>query len=123
MTFSTAFSQELERFSFSGVASEGDGGNFEFAVGTPVGALSSDGSVLSAEYGNANFDITLPIELLSFSVTCNGKFAELSWTTATERNNDHFSIERSDDAINFTEIARVAGKGNSIVLQNYEYND
>ena len=123
MTVSAVFSQVLEHFSFPGVAAEGDRGNFEYVAGAPVGALSGDGSVLSAEYGNANFDNLLPIELFSFSATCNGKYAEISWTTASERNNDHFSVERSNDAINFTEIARVSGRGNSIVLQNYGYND
>ena len=65
----------------------------------------------------------LPIELLSFTAACNGKYAELAWTTASERNNDYFVIERSDDAINFTEVGRVAGAGNSIEQLDYTYND
>lgn len=65
----------------------------------------------------------LPIELTSFSAECDGKSSLVEWTTATERNNDHFVLERSDDAINFTEIVRVAGAGNSIEPLDYSYTD
>ena len=66
---------------------------------------------------------TLPIELTSFTAECDGKSSLVEWTTATERNNDHFVLERSDDAINFAEIARVAGAGNSIEPLDYSYTD
>ncbi len=65
----------------------------------------------------------LPIELKSLSANCDGKSVLVEWTTASERNNDYFSIERSDDAINFVEVARVAGAGNSIETHNYSYTD
>ena len=68
-------------------------------------------------------NLLLPIELLSFSATCNGKYAELEWSTASERNNDYFVIERSADAVEFTEVGRVAGAGNSIEQLDYTYND
>lgn len=66
---------------------------------------------------------TLPIELTSFTAECDGKSSLVEWTTATERNNDHFVLERSVDAINFAEIARLAGAGNSIEPQDYTYTD
>ncbi len=65
----------------------------------------------------------LPIELQSFAANCDGKSVLVEWTTASERNNDYFIIERSDDAINFVEIARVAGAGNSIEQLDYSYAD
>ena len=65
----------------------------------------------------------LPIELTSFTAECDGKSSLVEWTTATERNNDHFVLERSTDAINFAEIARVAGAGNSIEPEDYTYTD
>ena len=73
--------------------------------------------------GSKSKNTVLPIELTSFTATCDGRSALVEWTTATERNNDYFSLERSDDAINFTEIARVAGAGNSIEPIDYAYND
>ncbi|MBR5984639.1 MAG: hypothetical protein IK025_13090, partial [Bacteroidales bacterium] len=68
-------------------------------------------------------NLLLPIELLSFKAICNGRSAKLEWTTASERNNEYFVIERSDDAVNFTEIARLASVGNSIKQIDYSYND
>ncbi|MBR3947576.1 MAG: T9SS type A sorting domain-containing protein, partial [Bacteroidales bacterium] len=73
--------------------------------------------------GSVAENVVLPIELLSFTATCDGKSALVEWTTATERNNDYFVLERSDDAINFTEVARVAGAGNSIAPIDYSYTD
>ena len=73
--------------------------------------------------GSKKRSTLLPIELLSFTATCDGRNPIVEWTTATERNNDYFVIERSDDAINFTEIARVAGAGNSIEQLDYSYTD
>jgi hypothetical protein len=74
-------------------------------------------------FGSLDDETLLPIELLSFTATCDGRSALVEWTTATEKNNDYFSLERSDDAINFTEIARVAGAGNSIEPLEYSYTD
>ncbi|MFC2111583.1 C25 family cysteine peptidase, partial [Bacteroidota bacterium] len=62
----------------------------------------------------------LPIELISFKAEFNGQTVELNWVTASEVNNNSFSIERSIDAETFIEINNVPGAGtsNSIV----EYN-
>ena len=73
--------------------------------------------------GSKTDNTVLPIELVSFTATCDGRSSLVEWTTATEKNNDYFSLERSDDAINFTEIARVAGAGNSIEPLDYSYTD
>ncbi len=73
--------------------------------------------------GSKEHETWLPIELVSFTANCNGRLALIEWTTATEKNNDFFVLERSTDAINFTEIARVAGAGNSIELLDYNYTD
>jgi len=73
--------------------------------------------------GSKSKNTVLPIELTSFTATCDGRSALVEWSTASERNNDYFSLERSDDAINFTEIARVAGAGNSIEQIDYSYTD
>ena len=73
--------------------------------------------------GSIDRSTLLPIELAAFSANCDGKSVLVEWTTASERNNDYFIIERSDDAINFVEIARVAGAGNSIEQLDYSYAD
>ncbi len=66
---------------------------------------------------------TLPIELVSFEVHDQSKFINCHWITATELNNDFFTIERSNNAINFEAIAQVKGAGNSTTLLNYYFLD
>ncbi|MBO4615461.1 MAG: Ig-like domain-containing protein [Bacteroidales bacterium] len=68
-------------------------------------------------------EVVLPITLLSLHGECNGKRAIIAWTTASERNNDYFVVERSDDAMNFVEVGRVAGAGNSITALSYSFTD
>jgi hypothetical protein len=65
----------------------------------------------------------LPIELLSFDGTATADYNHLEWITAVENNNDYFTLERSTDGVNFTEIARIDGAGNSTQLINYSFND
>ena len=67
--------------------------------------------------------LVLPIELVSFTASCNGNSVDVKWTTASEKNNDYFILERSYDAVNFSEVTRIAGAGNSIEENNYAYTD
>lgn len=61
----------------------------------------------------------LPIELISFDAKNNNSEVELNWITATEKNNNFFSIERSEDAVGFEEILSVKGAGNSNQYKSY----
>jgi hypothetical protein len=66
----------------------------------------------------------MPVELVSFTVAAlpNGQ-ALTAWTTATERDNDHFEIEKSGDAINFQWAGSIAGAGSSAEELHYEFVD
>ena len=61
----------------------------------------------------------LPIELLSFSAKANNNIVDISWSTASEINNDFFTIERSYNGVDFTPIGTVNGAGNSSMVLNY----
>jgi hypothetical protein len=67
--------------------------------------------------------ISTPIELLSFTGYPSGRGNALSWTTATEINNDLFSVERSGEGSVFETILVVKGAGNSNVLVQYAAMD
>jgi hypothetical protein len=67
--------------------------------------------------------VSLPIELLSFTSKCNNQNIVLEWSTATEVNNDYFSIERSIDGINWELVTKVDGAGNSSSIKTYSYID
>ncbi len=56
---------------------------------------------------------TLPIELLEFSAKTDGERTEIKWTTATEVNNEYFTVERSANGMEWEELERVPGAGNS----------
>jgi hypothetical protein len=66
---------------------------------------------------------TLPIELLDFSATPKSNFVDLDWVTATETNNQYFMVQRSADGINFEDINRVEGAGNSSGVLFYTIKD
>lgn len=65
----------------------------------------------------------LPIELLSFTATPVGNIVEINWTTATETNNDFFSIEKTIDGYNYDFVGTVDGAGNSTNTLNYSITD
>lgn len=70
-----------------------------------------------------NVNSPLPVELLSFSATCDGQNIDLSWTTASESNNAVFTIERSSDAVKWEFVGSVSGNGNSNTRIDYAFSD
>ena len=65
----------------------------------------------------------LPIELISFNANKSNTSTKISWQTASEQNNNFFSIERSQNGNDFDKIGEVKGIGNSIKTQNYSFVD
>lgn len=65
----------------------------------------------------------LPIELLSFDAEQVNAEVQLSWTTASETNNNKFVVERSRDAVNFEFVTEQQGAGNSNNILNYKATD
>jgi hypothetical protein len=53
--------------------------------------------------------------------TIHNKSIRLSWQTASEENNEYFSIEHSTDGVSFREIAQQNGYGTTSTAQNYSY--
>jgi hypothetical protein len=109
---------------------------------TPISALvltdantlsATDNSVLYAQFNNVmSFSggtggvgfapysgVSLPIELISFTALANNAQVDLKWITATEINNDFFSIERSKDGIHFEALSTQKGAGNSTETRVY----
>ncbi|MGE0770213.1 MAG: hypothetical protein AB7K37_00765 [Cyclobacteriaceae bacterium] len=65
----------------------------------------------------------LPVELISFSASQSGDHVKLNWSTASELNNDFFTIERSADGESFSAIVEVKGKGTTSQRSDYEVED
>jgi hypothetical protein len=66
---------------------------------------------------------SLPITLIYFRAHLAEAQVELRWATATELNNNYFTVERSLDARSFEEIIRLPGAGNSTAMLHYTYTD
>ena len=86
------------------------------------------GSSYMSDIGLDNIDYslktTLPIELLNFNATAlNNDQVKLDWQTASEINNDYFTIERSENGLIWKELAMVNGAGNSSQMLNYNTVD
>jgi hypothetical protein len=65
----------------------------------------------------------LPVELTDFEAAVNNRDAHLTWHTASEKNSDHFDIERSFDGKSFARVSAVAGQGNTTRPTAYAYTD
>ncbi|GAA0876817.1 hypothetical protein GCM10009118_32270 [Wandonia haliotis] len=65
----------------------------------------------------------LPVELTAFEGVQNGNGIRLNWTTASERNNDYFIIQKSTNGTDFATIDYVKGSGTTTVEQNYVFED
>lgn len=67
--------------------------------------------------------VTLPVELLSFEGKALKEGNLLQWQTASELNNDYFTLKRSRDGQKFETISTVEGNGTTSKLQDYAFLD
>lgn len=65
----------------------------------------------------------MPVEMLSFEGKSKNGTVELTWSTASEENNDFFAVERSMDAKEWETVGKISGAGNSSSVINYEFID
>jgi hypothetical protein len=92
-----------------------DSADFTVIVSNHTGCSDSAASV----YNNR----TLPVELLSFSAAYNDKIVDLDWSTASEINNDFFTVEKTKDGVGFSPVVYVKSAGTSNQLLYYHASD
>ncbi len=112
------------------IQSNSDGSTGETIV---VGALGSNpGNPNIPNFNMSGLDFVpaisgaavLPVELSAFSAQkMNKTSSEVSWSTASELNTDHFSLERSTDARNWNKVAKLNAAGTSFEKLDYLYFD
>ncbi|WP_256012887.1 T9SS type A sorting domain-containing protein [Desertivirga xinjiangensis] len=66
---------------------------------------------------------TMPVDLISFTSKKQSTSALLSWSTASETNNDRFLLERSGNGTLFTYVTEIAAKPEVTGVKNYSYID
>lgn len=67
--------------------------------------------------------VQLPTEISKFEGNNHGEYNEIIWTTDSEANCNYFSLQKSSDGFNWTEINTTLGAGNSISTQFYANRD
>ncbi|MGB0932261.1 MAG: CHRD domain-containing protein, partial [Chitinophagales bacterium] len=109
------------------VAGEFQNDNFQlgpFESGTAYTLNIEDANGCTASFVSDVIDCKpLPVEFLSFEGEVLTEGNQLQWVTASETNNDFFTLERSFDGQSFETIAKVTGVGNSQLPSSYEYLD
>ena len=89
-------------------------------------ALSTTGAV--SIYGSLAYILPgggtiLPVGLISFTGVCDNQNVLLNWRSATETNNNYYTVERSAEQKTWLEIGTVQGAGNSMLAHSYTYTD
>ena len=84
---------------------------------------SAAGSGHSAGFGFADPGALLPIVLLQFDATRKKDAVEVNWVTATEVNNDYFTVQKSSDGFEWITAAIIDGAGNSTTPISYHFTD
>ena len=95
---------------------------------------SADCLVASGEYLFAGTDrrgvwkrplseMVVPVELTSFTATANDKQVTLSWSTATELNNQGFEVQRKALGGEFATVAFAKGQGTTTQPNQYSFAD
>lgn len=116
------------------VDSDNDG---NFSDETPLSGATHIGgnlyrfTAVNALNNNSRFTLSttnqsqtpLPIQLIEFKATKRFDLVELNWKTASELNNDYFTIERSYDGKTWSLVANVKGAGNSTAVRSYSIID
>lgn len=64
---------------------------------------------------------TLPVQWAGFSAKLSGNNALLNWSTASEQNTSQFTVLHSFDGSNWRETGVVKAKGNSGIINQYQF--
>lgn len=90
----------------------------------PTIASTTNPCVFGAPTTIACTSSLLSVELLNFGgKVIDNNAIDLFWETASEINNDYFTLQRSDGGIQFEDIRIIKGKGTTSVKSNYAFRD
>ncbi len=116
-----------DNFSNARIISTADGLSFTLGSIIVSGIDTSHmpmGSTRFVTIGSMSPSTPLPIELLSFTAKVQpNRFIQLEWKSASEINNDYFTVERSADLIHWYTISKVESAGNSSETVSYSTED
>lgn len=130
--FANGFNNMLKPENIRIMKKDGEGNNWDLA-GTSGGYSGTEGSYIFSHTGITGFsfftfgsnyaDNPLPVEWLSFEARLQHPEVHLHWQTASETNNNYFTVLRSGDGHQFEAIGQLPGAGNSNQLLRYQFTD
>lgn len=88
-----------------------------------VAANTLTATAQSTEFMLGSNGVPLPVTLVDFTGDAKRDKISLKWSTASEKDNDYFTVQRSVDGELFIDIAQVTGVGTSGKLNEYEIDD
>lgn len=91
---------------------------------TAMPTVSRSGIIGWSNFGfGGGSNNALPVTLTTFEVVCsaNDKQMDINWSTASETNSSHFTVEKSRDMVNWATISKVEAAGNS--SHNIDYKE
>ncbi|MEI7803123.1 MAG: hypothetical protein WCI97_10785, partial [Bacteroidota bacterium] len=105
-------------------ANEGSHSNATQSIAGGSAIAKRTGVKTFSEYGIGYSSNPLPVELTTFTAKAvDNKSVALFWNTQAELNCSYFSVERSADGNEFSEIGKVAGNGTSQIAHDYNFSD
>lgn len=84
---------------------------------------NSVGCVVDAIHIANAWSYLVPVEMTSFTANTVNNTVRLNWSTATEKNNRGFVVERSINKNSWSNITFISGSGNSTEIKNYSFTD
>ncbi|MCA0268032.1 MAG: hypothetical protein LCH53_02240 [Bacteroidetes bacterium] len=101
-----------------GIQCWGSGANGRLGTGQTVN-IGDQAGEMGMNLPFVDFGVSLPVELVGWRATLDGRRARLAWETVSETNNAGFTVEHDAGAGVFQAIARVAGHGTTLERNAY----
>lgn len=104
-------------FSFIATVTTGD----LFLQNNAPGGFGNDLAI--DDIGFSGICSLLPVTLVNFNAQKQTDNVQLSWSTTSQVNFNHFEVERSADGTNWGKIGTVDGNDNTTLMKNYTFTD
>lgn len=67
--------------------------------------------------------VSMPVEFLELNLSCESNQRIIQWSTASEKNNDYFIVERSLDGLHYVSLGKISGAGTTNSISTYTFLD
>jgi len=96
----------------------------DVSIQTDYNTIKTGGINAFSTWAIAADNLILPVKLTFFDAEAIDNLIVLcTWQTASEVNNSHFEVERSEQGLHFEYVGQTPGNGNTTTPQNYDFTD